>query len=247
MRTYYTHDTTHYPLSALWSDLSPMPPIGRVFGFIHLAIRRVFGFHLPAAYGESDANPEWIPNPADLPRDILDAAQQQLSDAGESGFTLLHAAHCDTIGSKRIFWLYLVNGASTAFMRIQVASYDNAPTTELRWSAHSYRADGTGIHTLPMVDDAFNLKSPPGQEYHAVPIDTAVANLLEAHGKTIQAERSLSMTTETTVRESCNRSAQLYIQQMITSGYYRQLNAEEIVRITINCTGIAVGAGFLQL
>lgn len=236
MPLYYTHDTTRYPLSALWSDLSPMPAVGRVSGFVHLAIRRVLGLHFPAAYGESDANPAWIPNPASVPVDILGPAQQQLSTAREFGFTLLYAARFDTIGIKRIFWLYLVDASNIAFMRIQVVSYSNDSTAELRWSAHSFRADGTGIHTLPMEANAFDLDSPPGQEYYAIPVDAPVSQLLESHQGTIDAEPSLSNVTETTVRESCNRSARLYIQQMIDSGYYRQLSAAEVERITTTCT-----------
>jgi hypothetical protein len=143
------------------------------------------------------------------------AAELKINAANGRGFNLSYAARCDTIGCKRIFWLYLINADNSTFMRIQVALYDSEPATILRWSAHSYRADGTGIHTLPIEADSFDLKSPADHEYHAVPIDTSVATMLDAHQQTIRDEPALDTVSEATVRQACNRSASLYIQQLI--------------------------------
>ncbi len=236
MRRYYTPDDSRYPHAALWSDLASLPLILRIPGFCYLVLRRICGLHLPAIWGESDAEPGWISNPDDIPRDILDKVVPLLAEAESHGFTLTYGARLDTVGGKEVYWLYLLNGTRSAFLRIQVAVYHSLDgDSRVNWSCHSFRDnDETGIHTEPTLNTAFKLSdtSARGDEDRGVSEDSSVSDIISAHLRNLDSVSNVQTITEEVARQFCIRSSTTFVRQMIKKGYYRQLSTDEIERIT---------------
>ena len=242
MHTYYTHDTTRYPIAALWDDLAPVPVVFRILSFAYLLIRRTLGLHLPATYGESDTEPEWISVAADIPANIIASAAEAVAEAGESGFHLSHAARHHTIGSKHIYWLYLIEEQLTAFLRLQVVIYDElGGESEIQWACCSFRENGVGIHTFPSEKGLFGLSHAAGHEYHAVPISSSITDVIDAHLAIVAAESDIGRITESIAKDSCRRSAERFVKQMINSGHLRPLSAREVERMKNRSPGMATG------
>ncbi len=240
MHSYYTPDTTRYPIAALWADLAPSPVAFRVLSFAYLLIRRTLGLHLPATYGESDAEPEWISVAADIPANIISPAAEAIAEAGKSGFYLSHGARHHTIGSKQIYWLYLIEEHLAAFLRLQVVIYaDPDGESEIQWYCHSLRENGIRIYTFPSEKGLFGLSRTADHEYHGVAINSSVTDVIDSHLATVAAESDIKRVTESITKDSCRRSAGLFVKQMIDSGYLRPLSALEVERI-IDRSGGAV-------
>lgn len=236
MRRYYTPDETRYPKPAFWRDLESLTLILRIPVFCYFLLRRICGLHLPAIWGESDAEPGWISNPDAIPRDILDKVSPHVAEAASHGFTLTYGARLDTIGGKEVYWLYLLNETRSAFLRIQVAVYHSLDgDSEVTWSCHSFRDNSNaGIHTMPTLNTAFRISGTPasGEEDHGVPEDIAVSGLISAHLSNIESVSDARTITEEVARQFCVRTATTFVSRMIRTGYYRQLSPDEIERIT---------------